>query len=153
MRAGPGPSVGVGAVVIDAGRVVLIRRGKEPLRGRWVVPGGTVELGETLEQAVIRELKEETGLDVQPRELVTVFDRIARQGADVTYHYVIVDFLCERTGGILQAGDDALEAVLVRPDELEALRIPPKAMEVVLDGFRRAGVALPSPLPRPGPEA
>jgi ADP-ribose pyrophosphatase YjhB (NUDIX family) len=140
-------------VVIDAGRVVLIRRGKEPLRGRWVVPGGTVELGETLEQAVVRELKEETGLDVRPRELVTAFDRIARRGADVTYHYVIVDFLCERTGGTLQAGDDALEAVLARPDELEALGLPPKALEVVLDGFRRSGVALPDPLPRPGPEA
>lgn len=153
MRAGAGPSVGVGAVVVDEGRVVLIRRGKEPLRGRWVVPGGTVELGETLEQAVVRELKEETGLDVRPLELVTVFDRIARTGPDVTYHYVIVDFLCERIGGRLEAGDDALEVTLASPEELSALRLPPKALEVVLDGFRRAGVACPNPLPSPGPEA
>lgn len=146
--------MGVGAVVVDAGRVLLIRRGKEPLRGRWVVPGGTVELGETLEAAVIRELKEETGLDVRPLELVTVFDRIAREpGGGVSYHYVIVDFLCERTGGRLQAGDDALEAVFAGPEDLPALRLPPKALEVVLDGFRRAGVALPDPLPSPGPEA
>ncbi len=153
MRGGPGPSVGVGAVVIDAGRVVLIRRAKEPLRGRWVVPGGTVELGETLEQAVVRELKEETGLDVRPLALVTAFDRISREAGRVSYHYVIVDFLCERIGGRLEAGDDALEAILARPDELSGLELPPKALEVVLDGFRRAGVPLPDPLPSPGPEA
>ena len=87
--------VGVGAVVIHEGRVLLIRRGKEPLRGRWVVPGGTVELGETLEDAVVREVQEETGLTVAPREVVTVFDRIERDGEAVRYHYVIVDYLCD----------------------------------------------------------
>ena len=74
------------------GRVVLIRRGKEPLRGRWVIPGGTVELGETLQEALVREMQEETGLVVRPREVVLVFDRIQREGPTVEYHYVIVDY-------------------------------------------------------------
>jgi mutator protein MutT len=153
VRTAAGPAVGVGAVVVDEGRVLLIRRGKEPLRGRWVVPGGTVELGESLEAAVVRELREETGILVRPRELVTVFDRIAQSDGVVEYHYVIADYLCDRVGGELQAGDDALEARFAAPSELSALALPPKALEVVIDGFRRAGVALPTPLPTPGPEA
>jgi 8-oxo-dGTP diphosphatase len=153
VRDGAGPAVGVGGVVIDKGRVLLIRRGKQPLRGRWVVPGGTVELGETLEQAVVRELREETGLEVRPGELVTVFDRIAREGGVVRYHYVIADFVCHVIGGTLRAGDDALDAVFASPEELDGYALPPKALDVVLDGFRRAGVGLPCPLPSPGPEA
>jgi mutator protein MutT len=148
-----GPAVGVGAVVVHEGRVLLIRRGKAPLQGRWVVPGGTVELGETLEQAVVRELWEETGLEVRPLELVTVFERILRDAGEVRYHYVIVDYWCERVSGTLRAGDDALEAAFVAPEDLTGFNVPPKALEVVLDGLRRAGVAWPDPLPTPGPEA
>lgn len=150
---GAGPAVGVGAVVVHEGRVLLIRRGKPPLQGRWVVPGGTVELGETLEEAVIRELREETGLEVRPLELVTVFDRILRDDRGVRYHYVIIDYWCERVAGTLRAGDDALEAVFVAPQDLTAFNVPPKALEVVLDGLRRARVPWPNPLPTPGPEA
>jgi ADP-ribose pyrophosphatase YjhB (NUDIX family) len=139
-------------VVVDAGQVLLIRRGKPPLYGRWVVPGGTVELGESLEAALVREVREETGLEVRPLAFLTAFDRILRAGAgEVIYHYVILDYLCERTGGELRAGSDALEARLVEPSDLEACALPPKAMEVVLDGLRRAGVPLPEPLPRAGP--
>lgn len=136
------PSVGVGAVLIHEGRVLLIRRGKEPLRGRWVVPGGTVELGETLEEALVREVEEETGLRVRPRELVTVFDRIHREDGQVLYHYVIVDYLCEFVSGSPRAASDAEEVALVAPGDLPAYELPPKAWEVVLDGFRRAGVPL-----------
>src|SRR5436305_512602 len=88
------PVVGVGAVVIHGGEVLLIRRGKEPLKGRWLIPGGTVELGETLEEAVVREVREETGLEVRPDEVVLVFDRIERQGPVVSRHFVIVDYRC-----------------------------------------------------------
>jgi mutator protein MutT len=131
------PSVGVGAVLIHDGKVLLIRRGKEPLRGRWVVPGGTVEVGETLEQALVREVQEETGLLVKPLEVVTVFDRIERQGGAVQYHYVIVDYLCEYVSGTPQAASDAEAVALVAPEGLPAYSLPEKALEVVLEGFRR----------------
>ena len=134
------PRVGVGAVVVHEGRVLLIRRGKEPLRGRWVVPGGTVEAGETLHDALVREVLEETGLTVQPREVVLVFDRILREGTEVRYHYVIVDYLCDYVGGTLKAGSDAEDAAFVAPDRLGDYDIPEKALAVVLDGFRRSGV-------------
>jgi 8-oxo-dGTP diphosphatase len=117
--------------------VLLIRRGKEPLRGRWLVPGGTVELGETLEQAVVREIREETGLEVAPLEMLTVFDRIDRHEGRVLYHYVIVDYLCEYVAGEPQAGSDAEAVALVGREDLAAYDLPPKALEVVLDGFRR----------------
>jgi len=144
------PSVGVGAVLVHEGKILLIRRGKEPLRGRWVVPGGTVEAGETLEQALVREVLEETGLLVRPREVVTVFDRIERSGAAVLYHYVIVDYLCDYVSGELRAGSDAADAAFAAPDELAFYDLPENALEVVLDGFRRAGE--PSLVKPPGRE-
>ena len=147
MSAGPQPRIGVGAVLIHEGRVLLIRRGKEPLRGRWVVPGGTVELGETLEQALVREIEEETGLLVRPREVVTVFDRILREDGRVSYHYVIIDYLCDYVAGDARAGSDAEAVALVAREDLQAYDLPEKALEVVEDGFRRvaerAGKGLP----------
>ncbi|HET8645583.1 MAG TPA: NUDIX hydrolase [Vicinamibacteria bacterium] len=132
--------MGVGAVVVDEGRVLLIRRGKEPLRGRWLVPGGTVEWGETLEEALVREVQEETGLLVRPREMVAVLDRIHREGEAVLHHFVIVDYLCERVAGTLRAGSDADEAALVPVAELGAYDLPDKAAEVVEEGLRRCGI-------------
>lgn len=123
--------------MIHEGRVLLVRRGKEPLRGRWVVPGGTVELGETLEAAVVREVQEETGITVTPREIVTVFDRIDRDGDHVRYHYVIVDYLCDYVSGQPRAASDAEDVALVAEADLPGYDLPPKALEVVLDGFRR----------------
>src|SRR5258707_13725673 len=101
------PMVGVGGVIIDQGRALLIRRGSEPLLGEWSIPGGMLELGETLEEGVARELREETGLTVRVIELIEVFDRIylestagAAEGENgPRFHYVIVDYLCERIGG------------------------------------------------------
>jgi ADP-ribose pyrophosphatase YjhB (NUDIX family) len=130
--------VGVGGVVLIGGRVVLIRRGKEPLRGRWVIPGGTVELGETLQEALVREMQEETGIVVRPREVVLVFDRIERQGSSVEYHYVIIDYACDYVSGELRAGSDADEVALVAPDEIGRYDLPPQALDLVLDVFRRA---------------
>lgn len=145
------PSVGVGAVVVDDRRVLLIKRGKPPLFGRWVVPGGTVELGESLEQALVREVREETGLVVRPCAFLAVFDRIVRSDGDVRYHFVILDYLCERVSGEVAAASDALDACFVPPEDLERYELPPKALEVVLDGLRHAGIPLPDPLPRAGP--
>jgi 8-oxo-dGTP diphosphatase len=132
------PVVGVGGVLIRDGKALLVRRGKEPLYGRWVVPGGTVELGEPLEQALVREMQEETGLVVEPLEVLTVFDRIERDGERVVYHYVIVDYLCRWLSGEAQAASDALEVAWAAPSDLAAYDLPAKALEVVLDGFRRA---------------
>ena len=129
--------MGVGGVVLIGGRVVLIRRGKEPLRGRWVIPGGTVELGETLQEALVREMQEETGIVVRPREVVLVFDRIERQGPSVEYHYVIIDYACDYVSGELRAGSDADEIALVAPDEIGRYDLPPQALDLVLDVFRR----------------
>lgn len=133
------PAVGVGAVLIHEGRVLLIKRGKEPLRGRWVVPGGTVEVGETLEQALVREVQEETGLVVRPIEVVLVFDRIEREGEAVRYHYVIVDYLCEYVSGAPRAASDADEVAFVAREDLPRYSLPEKALQVVLDAFGRAG--------------
>jgi ADP-ribose pyrophosphatase YjhB (NUDIX family) len=134
------PVVGVGGVVVQDGRVLLIRRGKEPLKGRWSVPGGTVELGESLEDAVVRELREETGLEVRPVCLITAFDRIERRDGELLYHYVIVDFLCDRLAGTPCAGSDALAVALATPEELPAYALHPKALEVVLEGLRLAAL-------------
>ena len=138
------PSVGVGGVVLHRGRVLLIKRGKPPLQGRWVVPGGTVELGESLEQALVREMEEETGVQVRPVSLLTAFDRIDRDGSEVRYHYVIVDYLCEYLGGEARAASDAQDVAWAAEAELPAFDLPPKALEVVRGAFRLAeGTLLP----------
>jgi len=132
------PQVGVGGVVVADGRVLLIRRGKAPLLGRWSIPGGTVESGETLEQALVREMAEETGLDVVPVQLLTVFDRIDREGDRVVFHYVIVDYLCRclSAPAAARAGSDALEVRWVGAEALEPLNLTTKALEVVREAFR-----------------
>ncbi len=131
------PTVGVGGVLIRGGKVLLIRRGKEPLRGRWVVPGGTVELGETLEEALVREMREETSLEVAPAGVLTVFDRIQRESGRVAYHYVIVDYLCRYVAGEARAGSDAEAVAWATPEELAGYDMPSKALEVVRDAFSR----------------
>jgi mutator protein MutT len=132
--------VGVGAVLVHEGRLLLIRRAKEPLRGRWLVPGGTVEWGETLEQALVREVEEETGLVVKPREVVAVLDRIHREADAVVHHFVIVDYLCDFVSGTLRAGSDAQDAALVPLADVPAYDVPHEAMEVVQEGLRRLGL-------------
>jgi 8-oxo-dGTP diphosphatase len=127
----------VGGVVLIDGRVLLIRRGKEPLRGRWVIPGGTVELGETLPEALVREVQEETSVTVRPREVVLVFDRIHREGESVVYHYVIVDYLCDYVSGEPRAGSDAEAVALVAAGDLDRYDLPPQARDLVLDVFGR----------------
>jgi len=129
------PIVGVGGVVIRDGRALLVRRGHEPLKGEWSIPGGTVKLGETLEEGVRRELKEETGLDVEPVGVLEVFDRIMRDGRRIQYHFVIVDYACRWKGGKLRASSDVLDARWVRRKDLPQFRLTEKATSVVLQAF------------------
>lgn len=118
------PIPGVAAVVFSGDAVLLVRRGNEPSRGRWGLPGGVVELGETVEEAVVREVREETGLEVRPLKLVTVFDSIVRDpDGRVRFHYVLCEYLSEAIGGALHANSDVLEARWVPLDELNSLDI------------------------------
>ena len=134
------PIVGVGAVVLDAdGRVVLIRRRFEPLAGRWSLPGGTLELGETLESGVAREILEETGLYVAVGPVIEVFDRIMLDAdSRVRYHFVLVDYLCRPTGGALHAGSDVDAAVLADPADLTSFGLTDKAAAVIARGVELA---------------
>ena len=127
------PIVGVGAVIVDEqGRVVLIKRRYDPLAGRWSLPGGAVELGETLEASVAREMLEETGLDVDVGPVIEVFDRITVDDEHrVRYHYVLVDYLCWPVGGELRAGGDVDDAVLVDPADLARYDLTVKATAVI----------------------
>ncbi len=133
------PVVGIGGVVIEDGRALLIRRGGEPLRGQWSIPGGTLELGESLEQGVVRELLEETGLQVRILGFLEVFDRIFREpsaeGNGPRFHFVIVDYLCGRISGEPQAGGDALELAFAAEDDLERFQLTATATRVLRKAF------------------
>ena len=131
------PVLGVGAVVVRDGKVLLVKRGHEPLKGRWSLPGGRVELGETLVEAVRREIREETGLEIEVGPVLEVFDRIERRGTHVASHLVIVDYLCTCVGGTLCAADDAEDAVWVEPGDLDAYHVTPLAADVIRRGFAR----------------
>ena len=132
------PQVGVGGVVIHRGRVLLVLRGHEPLKGQWSIPGGLVEVGERLEKAVSRELKEETGLVVEPVKIIKVFDRIERVCRRVRYHFVIVDYYCLLKRGKLKPASDVLDARWARRDELSRFGLTEMARDVILEAFRFA---------------
>ena len=135
------PLVGVGAIVVDRGRVLLVRRGTEPLRGQWSLPGGLVEVGEALTAALVREVNEETGLDVKVVELIELLDRIHREDGRVRFHYVIADYLCKVVGGSLRAASDADEVRWVERAEWNshgALVLDPIAVRVIEAGWQRA---------------
>jgi 8-oxo-dGTP diphosphatase len=134
------PVVGVGAVILDGDRVLLVKRGHAPLKGEWSLPGGTVELGETLHVAVAREVLEGTGLEVTVGPLLEVFDRIDRAPDDrIAYHFVIVDFACRPSGGVLGPSSDAEDARWVRLDDLREYRITQKATTVIQKAVDRRG--------------
>ena len=135
------PLVGVGAVIVERGRVLLVRRGREPLKGEWSLPGGMLELGEGLEAGVVREVREETGLEVEAVELVELLDRIHREGERVRYHYVIADYLCRVTGGVLQAASDAEAVRWVERAEWNshsAVKLDPITVRVMEMGWQKA---------------
>jgi mutator protein MutT len=135
------PLVGVGAVIVDEGRVLLAQRGHEPGLGRWSIPGGLIEVGESLSEAVVREVREETGLEVEPVELVELLDRIHRDGERVRYHYVIADYLCRVVGGELRAASDAAAVRWVERGEWNshsALVLDPITVRIIEAGWQRA---------------
>jgi mutator protein MutT len=134
------PLVGVGAIIIDQGRVLLVKRGHPPLAGEWSIPGGVLELGETLRQAAVREAWEETCLTVETADLLGVYDRVLRDDAGRTlYHFVLVDFLCRRVAGEPHAADDADEVRWFTLPEIAEFALAEDTVQVIRHGFERAG--------------
>ena len=137
------PIVGVGGVLIEGGKALLIKRGSEPLLGQWSIPGGTLELGETILEGVARELLEETGIAVRVLDLIEVFERInpyfppeSRNAASrPRFHFVIVDYLCEKISGEAKAGGDAVDVVYVSEEELPKYGLTEAATRVLRKAF------------------
>ena len=130
------PLVGVGAIIIENARVALVKRAHPPLQAEWSIPGGVLEVGELLREAAIREAREETGLTVEPGELLGVYDRVLRNlEKRVQFHYVLIDFLCRRVAGDLTAASDAAEVRWFRQEELPALKLAEDTLNVIQKGF------------------
>jgi len=137
------PVVGIGGVIVDQGRTLLIRRGSEPLLGEWSIPGGTLELGESLQEGVVRELLEETGIQVRVLELIEVFDRIfledgatgAAAERKPRFHFVIADYLCERLSGEPRAGSDVTDVAFASEEELARFHLTKTATRVLKKAF------------------
>ena len=133
------PLVGVGAIIVERERVVLVKRGHPPLAGEWSIPGGVLEVGETLREAAVREALEETGLKVEPVELLGVYDRVLRDADErIIYHYVLIDFLCRQLSGEPTPAGDAIEARWFTRAEAEALPLAKDTAEVIRLGFEKA---------------
>jgi ADP-ribose pyrophosphatase YjhB (NUDIX family) len=131
------PLLGVGALIFRDDAILLIERGQEPLKGSWTLPGGLVEPGERLEEAVRREMLEETGLQVRPRQVVEIFERImADAQARTEYHYVIIDYWCEVEGGALKAASDVAQAEWVKREDLWRYELSPGTLGVIEKGYR-----------------
>ena len=132
------PVLGVGALIFEHDRILLVERGREPLKGQWSLPGGAVETGEQLEAAIVREVREETGLDVVPTEIAILFERILPdEYGETEYHYVLVDFYCQVTSGTLRAGDDSTRAEWVHMDAIEDVPLTPGTLDVILAAHKR----------------
>ncbi len=138
------PLIGVGAVIVRDSKVLLVQRGREPAKGQWSIPGGLIEIGEPRAAAVVREFMEETGLVIDPIELIELIDRIHREGERVRYHYVIADYLCRVGGGTLRAASDAADARWFERSEWTgnpspgAIKLDPITSRVIEAGWQRA---------------
>ena len=128
--------LGVGALVFENNKILLVERAGEPLKGWWSLPGGVVETGETLEQAVRREIREETGLEVGELKLVEIFERIMPDAEGrPEYHFVLIDYMCHPAGGELKAGDDAGRVLWVSEEELAGMRITEGTPRMIAKAF------------------
>ena len=135
------PLVGVGALIFDSGRILMAQRGKEPLKGWWSLPGGALECGELLADAVRREVREETGLEIEPLRVFEIFERIMRDSSGAPeYHYVLIDYVCRITGGTLRAGDDVCRVEWTERGALANLAITEGTLGVIERAFDSAGV-------------
>lgn len=135
------PRVAVGAVVIHSHRILLVKRGKQPAEGEWAIPGGSVELGETLQAAVEREIHEETGITIQAGKIIYTFDSIVMDGDRTRFHYVILDFEASYVAGTPKAGDDVLEAGWFTPKQLVTLGVNSRTLHLLEKiGFIRNSV-------------
>ena len=131
------PLIGVGALILDRDRILMAQRGKEPLKGWWSLPGGLLELGESLADGIRREVREETGLEIRPLGILEVFERIMRDaGGAPEYHYVLIDYMCRVAGGTLRAGDDVCRVEWVRRRDLPQLQITEGTLAVIEKAFR-----------------
>ena len=130
------PMVGIGGLIFEGPRILMAQRGKEPLKGWWSLPGGALEIGELLADGVRREVREETGLEIEPIRVFEIFERIIRDPAGVPeYHYVLIDYLCRVTGGSLRPGDDVCRVEWMERQELAALQITEGTLAVIDRAF------------------
>jgi ADP-ribose pyrophosphatase YjhB (NUDIX family) len=135
------PLVGVGAIIIEDSRILLVKRAHPPLQAEWSIPGGVLEVGELVREAAIREAREETGLTVEPSDLLGVYDRILRNPEQrVQYHYVLIDFLCRWVAGDLSAASDAAEVRWFSREDLPALHMAEDTLDVISKGFHKLGL-------------
>ena len=134
------PLVGVGSIIIEDDRVLLVKRAHPPIQGQWSIPGGVLGVGELVREAAVREAREETGLIVEPGDLLGVYDRVLRNDEKrVQYHYVLIDFLCHRVGGELLAASDAAEVRWFTREELPAQKLAEDTQDVIRKGFAKLG--------------
>lgn len=130
------PILGVGALIVNDGRILLVERGREPLKGWWSLPGGVVEVGERLEQALRREVLEETGLTVEILCMIELFERIMPDDTgNPEYHYVLADYVCFPSGGTLLAADDANRAEWIAEADLAGYRVTDGTPDVIAKAF------------------
>ena len=133
------PILGVGALIFEGGAILLVERGREPLKGYWSLPGGVLETGESLKDGIRREVREETGLEVEPLEIVEVFERIMRDGeGKAEYHYVLIDYVCRVTGGTLGAADDSSAVAWVLRGDLAKYKLTEGTLPVIEKAYNRS---------------
>ena len=133
------PLLGVGAVIVNDDQVLVVRRTNPPLQGEWSIPGGLVDTGETTKEAVVREIREETNLTIEPVELVEVFERILRDAdSRVQYHFVVTDYLCRLLSGEPRPGTDVSDMRWARVEELQVLGITPETTAVIRKALNAA---------------